>query len=309
MAQPSLDFRVSVVDLKNSSQKGMDSAAIQAHQMEAYKHVNAAFEDETNLFIHVHLRGYDEEGKGLIKNAMFFDRYGAPIRFEHTWKEGYRSIEEHLLSHNLACINKYTYFPMVGGYGGGAHLYEKYHKTEPYKWTGWIPLQRHLPYNAVSPTGSTENVMYHNRFFPCLRGNEIQNDMWDYDPITVTDEDVKGQYLGGYWYNIELEKKSELDKMSQKEIDEEKKKRVLSRYLHIMALKNHQDVAGSNPVQLRYNYIVHPLAYRVLLDNLPDCGVDYIQWAINNISKEFHFKTDGNWGSKVNGIEVFNDYT
>ena len=64
----------------------------------------------------------------------------------------------------------------------------------------------------------------------------------------------------------------------------------------------------------RYNYIVHPLAYRVLLNELPDCGVDGIQWSVNNInSSESHFKaghTGGNgWGTKVNGIELFNDFT
>ena len=45
-------------------------------------------------------------------------------------------------------------------------------------------------------------VLYHNRFFIALRGNEIQNDMWDYDPGCVdTDEKVKEKaYQGGYWY-------------------------------------------------------------------------------------------------------------
>ena len=47
--------------------------------------------------------------------------------------------------------------------------------------------------------------MYTNRFFVSLRGNEIQNDLWDYDPDVLTNEDVvKGPYRGGYWYNQDV---------------------------------------------------------------------------------------------------------
>lgn len=266
----------------------MDATEIQKVQKKTYDTVKAAFQNETHLFIHVHFRGYDEEGQGINKNARFFDRYGAPIDFEDTWTEGYRSIEQHLMKHNKACLNKYTYFPLIGGYGGGAHLYKKYNHTNPWNWTGWIPRHQHLPYNAVSPKpGGAENVMYSNRVFLCLRGNEIQNDMWDYDPdVKSTDEEVKGPYRGGYWYNGD---------------ENYAEKKVASRYLHIISLKTFEDT--------RYNYIVHPLAYRILLNVLPDCGVDYFQWSVNNITKENNFKPKGDWGSKVNGIELFNDYT
>ena len=36
--------------------------------------------------------------------------------------------------------------------------------------------------------------------FFSLLGNEIQNDLWDYHPMTVTDKQLKGEYRGGYWY-------------------------------------------------------------------------------------------------------------
>ena len=72
--------------------------------------------------------------------------------------------------------------------------------------------------------------------------------MWDYDPGSLsTDEAVKGEYLGGYWYHNKVE----------------------ARYLHIMSLKTHLPKD-----KRRYNYIVHPLAYRPLLDQLPNNGVD-----------------------------------
>ena len=51
----------------------------------------------------------------------------------------------------------------------------------------------------------TEALYYTNRFFASLRGNEIQNDLWDYDPDLLTNENlVKGRYLGGYWYQNEV---------------------------------------------------------------------------------------------------------
>ena len=255
----------------------MNRDEIQNLQKKSYESVKAAYENEAHLFIHVHLRGYDDKGQGNNRNAKFFDRYGAPIDFVNTWKEGYRSIEEALLIHNEMCSNNYTYFPRVGAYCGGAHLYKKYNNTDPWNWTGWIPQQRQLPYNSVD--GS---LLYANRFFACLRGNEIQNDMWDYDPdVLTTDKDVKGPYLGGYWY----------------------KNNVSARYLHIVSLKSHEDGDCR-----RYNYVVHPLAYRGLLNNLPDCGVDGIQWSVNNIQREDNIKKD-KWKGKVNGVELFNDFT
>lgn len=80
---------------------------------------------------------------------------------------------------------------------------------------------------------------------------------------------------------------------------------AFSRYLHIMALKSHVD----DPK--RYNYIVHPLAYRADLNNLPDASVDGIQLAILDTPFEEHFResSECKCGDKVNAIEIFNDFT
>ena len=100
----------------------MDSSMIKKSQTASYNIVKSAYNTETHLFIHVHLRGYDDRGQGDNKNAKFFDRYGAPIDFENTWKDGYRSIEEELLKHNESCKNYFTYFPLVSAYCGGKNL-------------------------------------------------------------------------------------------------------------------------------------------------------------------------------------------
>ena len=97
----------------------MDSNEIKKYQQKSYNSVKSAYQNEAHLFIHAHLRGYDKKGQGKDKNAEFVDRYGAPIDFQDTWKDGYRSIEEKLLMHNEKCQNKFTYFPLVGAYRGG----------------------------------------------------------------------------------------------------------------------------------------------------------------------------------------------
>ena len=76
----------------------------------------------------------------------------------------------------------------------------------------------------------------------------------------------------------------------------------------------------------RYNYIVHPLAYRADVKTLPDDSVDAMQWSIINInsqkanrvpegkSKSKDFPAFGQdqlhrWGEKCHGLEIFNDFT
>jgi len=44
------------------------------------------------------------------------------------------------------------------------------------------------------------------------------------------------------------------------------------------------------------------------LNLYPGCGVDGIQWSINNIQTETHI-TKEEWGNKCHGIELFNDFT
>ena len=124
-----------------------------------------------------------------------------------------------------------------------------------------------------------EGLQYPNRYFMTLRGNEIQNDMWDYDP--EYDPAPTDKHRGGYWYQGS----------------------AWGRCLHIIALKSHEP-----NLPKRYNYIVHPLAYRASLNDLPDCNIDGIQWAMNKIEKEAHINNE-EWGGKCNGVEVFNDFT
>ena len=59
----------------------------------------------------------------------------------------------------------------------------------------------------------------------------------------------------------------------------------------------------------RYNYIVHPLAYRSSINTLPDNSVDAMQWCIINIPEEPHFRDGKHWGGKCHGLEIFNDFT
>ena len=120
-----------------------------------------------------------------------------------------------------------------------------------------------------------------NRFFLAFRGNEIQNDYWDYHPICdeesgVDASDFEGEpkvvtnskYRGGYFYEGNS----------------------WARYLHINTIKSHvRDSRHSPSYFKRYNYIVHPLAYRINTNLKPDNSVDGIQWSILNILNEPHF--------------------
>lgn len=256
----------------------------------------AAFGEELHLFLHCHLKGYDCEGKGKSMDASYYDKYGAPVLAKDAWTEGYFTIEKTLADHFNKCLNTSVGFPLVAGYGGGSHLYEQLHDeaeespNKPWNWTGWIPRQ------AMWISNGSQMYFHKNRFFLGLRGNEIQNNLWNYHPHD--EEEIADQYdwiydqispndayRGGYWY---------------KSLEE----RAWSRYLHIMALKSHHDEPK------RYNFIVHPLAYRSSLNVLPDASVDGIQWSIINIPFEEHFN-DGikNWGDSVIAMEVFNDFT
>jgi len=239
-----------------------------------------AFGDEVNMFSHVHLRHYDQQGQGVYQYGSFIDRYGAPVDLEESWTDGFKSIEDHLLKHNIICANPHIFFPLVGAYTGGGHLYKPYHDQSPENWTGWIPRHQNNPSVVRTKKDGTAGE-YSNRHLACVRGNEIQNDEWDLDPKTMVADDLAGPYGGGYWYP----------------------NNVQGRYLHIIALKTFHDQSK------RYNYIVHPLAFRASL-GLPDIGVDNIQWSVSNIEKEEHFNTtDKKWGDKVHGIELFNDFT
>ena len=135
------------------------------------------------------------------------------------------------------------------------------------------------------------------RYYLSIRGNEIQNNLWDYHPHDLelegqeTDEMEASQYQpvdryqGGYFFEGN----------------------PFGRYLHIMAIKSHkEDPYLGRPK--RYNYIVHPLAYRSALNNIPDNGVDAMQWCILNIKNEEHFGARTDFG-ECHGLEIFNDFT
>ena len=79
------------------------------------------------------------------------------------------------------------------------------------------------------------------------------------------------------------------------------------RYLHVMTIKEHKmDTYSGRP--RRYNYIVHPLAYRSSLNNIPDNGVDAMQWCILNIKKEANLGPYTPFG-ECHALEIFNDFT
>ena len=80
------------------------------------------------------------------------------------------------------------------------------------------------------------------------------------------------------------------------------------RYLHVMTLRSHVNKSSTGR-PLRYNYIVHPLAYRGSLNNIPDNGVDAMQWCIIQIAKEEHYGPNSDWGEKCHALEIFNDFT
>ena len=82
------------------------------------------------------------------------------------------------------------------------------------------------------------------------------------------------------------------------------------RYMHVISLKTSSEHAE------RFSYIVHPLAYRLSLNDLPGCDVDGMTWSIRNIKDERHFGykrwlpwVQKEWGKKVYGVELFNDFT
>lgn len=141
---------------------------INYQQKHYFTSVKSAYEDEVNMFIHVHLRNYDRHGLGDNQDHEYTDRFGAPIHYLNSWAEGYCMVEDALIKHNDNCSNRFTPFPLVGCYSGAAHLYKNYHDDEPWNRTGWITKQRKHIYNST--TNSGERVEFLNRFFLCLRG-------------------------------------------------------------------------------------------------------------------------------------------
>ncbi|XP_066932629.1 uncharacterized protein [Clytia hemisphaerica] len=265
--------------------------------------VHEAFTEEVHLFMHVHLRGYDKEGDGKQMHADYYDKYGAPMKLEESWLEGYRDVERQLSHHFNACINPCIPFPKPAATAGGTHLYDMHHFDKPWNWTGFVPEQKKW---------CCYDKFFQNRHFISLRGNEVQNNLWDYDPHeedpNSKDWDMKyqqliprDQYRGGYFYY----------------------KNPWGRYVHIISLKS---VAPAPTYCKRYNYIVHPLAYRASVNDLPDDSVDAMQWAICNVNSREHNKVPyghskqktfpafgddqlDKWGDKNHGIEIFNDFT
>jgi len=247
--------------------------------------IEKAYGEEVHTFLHTHLRGYDRTGEGKAMDSSHYDKYGAPCRLEDSWMEGYHCVEKELGKHFNQCANTETDFPIVAAMAGGAHLYQPCgHDEKPWDWTGFVPLHSKWLCNAK---------FFPNRHFMTLRGNEIQNNLWDYHPHEEEEgEDVHDDdyvqispvdaYKGGYWY----------------------KNNPWARYLHIISLKTH---VKENK---RYNYIVHPLAYRSAIDDLPDNTVDGVQWSIMNIAEEEHFVNGHEtWGDRCHGMEIFNDFT
>ena len=252
------------------------------------------YSEEVHIFLHCHMRGYDRTGEGLHMDHSYFDKYGAPVHVQEFWLEGYHAIEKMLADHFVAVDNPHLKFPPVAGYAGGSHLYKRGtdHNQNPWNWTGWIP--RWTQFMSVDATGMR---LMSNRFFMAFRGNEIQNDLWDYHPMDENLEKIDqddgcyqqtaplDKYRGGYFY----------------------KNNSWGRYLHIISIKSHKK--DNDNYFKRYNYIVHPLAYRLSMNCLPDNTVDGIQWSILNIVNERNFGDKNKWGDKCHALEIFNDFT
>ena len=62
----------------------------------------------------------------------------------------------------------------------------------------------------------------------------------------------------------------------------------------------------------RYSYVVHPLAYRDTINQLPDNScVDAIQWSILNINNKLedpHYNNPKEFYNPCLGLELFNDF-
>ena len=250
--------------------------------------VERAFGKEVNLFMHCHLRGYDKNGQGKQMDSSYYDKYGAPVQMNDSWLEGYHVVERTMAEHFNAVDNDDVDFPLIAGMAGGVHLYKPLHEDKPWNWTGWVPLQKKW---------LCEGTFFSNRFFMTLRGNEIQNNLWDYHPhdeeegedtedLEYSQLEPNDQYRGGYFFH----------------------NNPFGRYLHIISLKCHLEDPETGRC-MRYNYIVHPLAYRASLDTIPDNTVDAMQWSVINVAKEDHFGPESPWGQKVDAIEIFNDFT
>ncbi|XP_028403682.1 uncharacterized protein LOC114526311 [Dendronephthya gigantea] len=250
--------------------------------------IELAYGPEVSLFLHCHLRGYDREGKGISGDHDYYDKYGAPAKKDDSWEEGYHVVEKRLAEHYNTVVDNKLNFPLVAGMGGGVHIYKTRHNEEPWNWTGWIPRQKRW---------LSQGTFFSNRFFLGLRGNEIQNNLWDYDPhdeeenesvddLMYTQIEPNDRYRGGYWFQTQ----------------------PFGRYLHLITLKSHEHDPDTK-LCLRYNYIVHPLAYRPSVDTIPDNSVDAMQWAIINMPEERHFGEGKPWGDKCHGLEIFNDFT
>ena len=51
--------------------------------------IHEAYGEEVNMFTHIHLRGYDQNGDGKQMHAEYYDKYGAPMKYENSWLDGY----------------------------------------------------------------------------------------------------------------------------------------------------------------------------------------------------------------------------
>jgi len=267
---------------------------------------------EIHFYTHCHIKAYDRTGEGIKMDRSFMDKYGAPISLENYWMEGYHCMDRMLALQLLRTDNDSIPMPPVAGYVGCAHLYKPGtdHGSEPWNWTGWIPRwQRGIIWDPKS----SKNRLVNNRFFMGLRANEIQNNAWDYHPV----EDCEGPYAG-----IDASKIPEyLERTGNAEhgISPGKTDKFRGgfffegnswgRYVHLNLLKSHAKDFDTGDFK-RYSWIVHPLAYRATLNQLPDNNcVDAIQWCVFNIGKDPVFNNPSAIPGTCNGIELFNDFT
>ena len=181
------------------------------YQAEEQCHI---YTNEIHLFMHCHMKAYDQTGEGKNRCFDYTDKYGVPINVEDHQTEGHRAMDKSL-AENMFKVTKVDEldfgirFPPVAGYAGTAHLYKKIegHDNEPWNWTGWIPRWRR---EMIWDPDNHKNICISNRTFMALRANEIQNDFWDLHPFANADADAEelcrdfignhSAYGGGYFH-------------------------------------------------------------------------------------------------------------
>ena len=209
------------------------------YQAEEQCHI---YTNEIHLFMHCHMKAYDQTGEGKNRCFDYTDKYGVPINVEDHQTEGHRAMDESL-AENMFKVMKVDgldfgiRFPPVAGYAGTAHLYSKIkgHNNEPWNWTGWIPRWKR---EMIWDPDYQKRVFVPNRCFMAFRANEIQNDYWDLHPYA--DADIDGQRFVAELGQMSDELSRDcIGHLAAYEGGYFHQGKTWGRYLHVNAIKSH----------------------------------------------------------------------